>query len=192
MIKLSKKSFLLFVSALAVAAFAMPSLSSASTFDPVGTNHTLTSTNLGFSVPTLAGGAVCASSTFEVTVASATDARVTAATFADCTGNGSLANTTATVTVTGLPWTVTPVGDSFVIDAIHLVNHFETAAGVPGPLVTLTGNLNGPTWTNSTHEGVYSSTGGLSAHIGGLGGSVFPAVVSGTIRDDQQTLTVTT
>ena len=46
--KLSKKGVLLFAGAMAVCAFAMPAMASASSWGVVGTHHTLTSSNLGF------------------------------------------------------------------------------------------------------------------------------------------------
>jgi hypothetical protein len=189
MIKLSKKSLLLFISALAMAAFAMPSLSSASTFEGIGA-HTLTSAGISFSAGApLNAGASCTTAVFEVDVVNTLDAKVTNATFGHCTGTGILAGTTATVTSLSLPWTATPVGDGFTISGINIVNHFEGAA--PGPDVTLEGSLLGGTVTNATHTVTYAGT---STSGGGLTvtalGSTAAATVAGDLRDDQNTLVV--
>jgi hypothetical protein len=183
MIKLSKKSLLLFVSAIAMAAFALPSMASAATFDGVG-NHTLTSSNLSFTSTGLGGGSICTSSVFEVAV-SAASARVTAATFSGCTGTDGLLGVPATPTATNLPWTVTPVAGGIVIDGIHVVVHFPAAS----LNVTLSGSLLGGAVTNTTHTLTYTGGTGLLA-TASTGGSA-TATVSGDFRDDQGTLAVT-
>jgi hypothetical protein len=52
----------------------------------------------------------------------------------------------------------------------------------------MTGNLATGVFTTAGHEVVYTNATGLTAHIPALGS--FPMTVSGTIRDDQQTLTL--
>ncbi len=184
MIKLSKKSLLLFVSAIAMAAFALPSMASASTFDGIG-RHTLTSNNLSFTSAGLGGGSICSSSTFELDVVSATHATVTGASFTGCNGIDGLAGVPATVTATNFPWRVTPVGDGFTIDGIHIVAHFPAAALD----VTLAGNLPGAI-DNASHTITLNGATGLTATA--IPGGSAPATVSGDLRDDQGTLTVTT
>jgi hypothetical protein len=173
------------------AALGISSAASASTFDGIGP-HTLTSSNIGFTAAApISGGWSCTTAVFEVDVVSVTDAKVTNATFGHCTGTGTPTGTTATVTATGFPWTVIPVGDGFTISGINIVNHFEGAA--PGPDVTLEGSLVGAVVTNATHTATYAGTaasgGGLTATALGV---LAATVVSGDLRDDQNTLAVTT
>ena len=168
------------------AALGISHTASASTFDGIG-NHTLTSNNLSFTSAGLGAGWACSSSTWEVNVASTTVATVTSVAFSSCTGTDALAGVPSTLTVTNLPWRVTPVGDGIVIDGIHIVLHFPAV----GLSLTLAGNLAGGTVNNPTHTVTYNNGTGLTATaIPGPGSA--PATVSGDFRDDQGTLTVTT
>jgi hypothetical protein len=181
MIKLSKKSLLLFV--VAVASMASASSASAATFDGVG-QHTLTSSNLGFDVAAFGSGSSCASSVFEVNVpVGGATATVTGASFSGCVGTGLLAGA-ADVTATNLPWEITTLGNpgEVIIDGIHITSNF-TAAGV---IVTLEGNLTTP-FNNATHTATYS--GQTITSTSALGTA--PATVTGSLRDDQQTLAAT-
>jgi hypothetical protein len=186
MIKLSKKSLLLFLPAIATAAFAMPSLASAATFDGVG-NHTLTSNNLSFTAGApLNAGSICSSSVLEVKVAvGGATATVTGGTFTGCTGTDGLVGIPAHVTGTGFPWTITrnAVG-VFTIDGIHLA---VVITGV-SPIVTVSGNLGGGTIDNATHTVTYTKAPGLTETFAGFS---VAAPVSGDFRDDQGTWAVT-
>jgi hypothetical protein len=194
MTKLSKKSMLLFAAVLSLSAFALPSMASATSWGPLGTAHTLTSTNLAFTVPAVAAGSICTNSRFHADVAAvaSTTLTITAATFAGCTGTGSAGTgCTATATATNLDWAATGISTSNVtIDRVDVDVVFAGSCMVSGSSVRVTGNLAGGVFTTAGHEVVYTNaTGtGLTAHIPGLGS--FPATVSGTIRDDQQTLTL--
>jgi len=185
--KLSKKGLLLFVSALAVSAFAMPSLASAVTFDGPG-DHVLSSANLGFST-TIQGnaGSSCSTSHFTVTVsASGATATVDSATFTGCTGTGAVAGIPTDVVATNFPWEITTLGSpgNFVIDGVH-VNATITTTG--NPIVTLEGNLNGA-FNNTTNTATFASSTGLTA-TSPLGNSA--ATVTGTLTDNQHTLRIT-
>jgi hypothetical protein len=181
MIKLPKKSLLLFV--VVVAAMASASSASAATFDGVG-QHTLTSSNLGFNVAALGAGWSCASSVFEVNVpVGGATATVTGASFSGCVGTGVLAGA-ADVAATNLPWEMTTLGNpgEVIIDGIHLAFNF-TAAAVT---FTLEGNLTTP-FNNATHTATYSGQTITSTSAFGTA----PVGLTGSLRDDQQTLTVT-
>ena len=82
--KFSKKRVLLFAVAMAVYAFATPSMASASSWGVVGTHHTLASTNLGFSADSTGSTSMCASASFTTRVTSAANLEITTASFAGC------------------------------------------------------------------------------------------------------------
>jgi hypothetical protein len=179
MIKLSKKSLLLFV--VAVASMASASSASAVTFDGVG-QHTLTSTNLGYDVP--GAGASCANSTFEVNVPTGgATATVTTATFSGCVGTGILLGA-AHLKGDGFPWEITTLGvtGQGTLDGVSITANFTG----PAALVTLEGNLVTP-WNNTSHTALFS--GQTLTSTSPLGTQV--ATITGTFRDDQQTLTFT-
>jgi hypothetical protein len=191
MIKLSRKRLLLFVSALAMAGLALPSMSSAATFDGVG-NHTLTSSVLAFTVGGfLSLGWNCTSSVLEVNVAAGgATASVTGATFDGCTGTDRLAGQAATVTTSNFPWTLTRTLTSvFTIDGIHALVHFPGAALD----VTVTGSIVGGAINNTTHTVTYVAATGMTATA--IGGGLFNQSGSmglwGHFTDDQGTLAVT-
>jgi hypothetical protein len=159
-------------------------VASAANFDGVG-NHTLTSSNLGFSVPSLGWGMSCASSIFEVNVAATgATATVTAATFDGCVGTGLL-SAPAVGTATNFPWEITTSGvpGQFTIDGIHITFDFPSI----GVSWTFEGNLEG-TYNNTTNTATFASSTGLTATTS-LGNG--PALVTGTLADDQHTLRVT-
>ena len=82
--KFSKKGVLLFAGAMAVCAFAMPAMASASSWGTVGTHHTLTSSNLGFT----SSLGVCDVHQVRRSlrrVLSTADLQITQSTFAACT-----------------------------------------------------------------------------------------------------------
>jgi hypothetical protein len=183
MIKLSKKSFLPFLSAIAMAAFAMPSMASAANFDGVG-QHTLTATNLGFDAPFLGASSTCTSTVFEVNVATGgASATVQNATFSGCTGSGTAAGA-ADVVGTGFPWTITrTAAGTFTIDGVDIDATFTG----PGLNVTLEGSIDG-SWNNTTHTGDIT---GRSIQLTSALGNGSATVTNGDIRDDQNSLAVT-
>jgi hypothetical protein len=203
--KFSKKGVLLFAAAMALCAFAMPSMASAASWGVVGTEHTLDSPNLGFISDASGTSSQCTRSQFTVNVATALAAEITAASFAGCTVNGPATGLcTATSTATGLPWTATAVTTSNIqihsvdID-VGLENHpGSTTCGAAGLSIRVTGTLTNGEWTGNganQHEITLTpGTGARAAHglvtHSALGNGV-PATVTGTIRDTQQTLTVT-
>lgn len=190
--KLSKKSALLFMGVLAIAAFSVPSVASAASWGAIGTRHTLTSQNLGFTVGApVSGGSICNQATFEADVRSAAILTITSGTFTNCVGTGSAAGCTATVTGTGFHWSATGLTTSNVtIDGVNVDVLFEGATGCSqnGQKVQVTGTLGGGIWSAASHHVTYTGATGTTAHFAGLGS--FPDTVTGTIRDDQQTLTL--
>ena len=188
MIKLSKKSLLLIISALAMAAFAMPSLASATIFDGAGT-HGLTSSNLSFTSAGLGGGSICTSSTFTVNVATGgATATVTGARFTGCTGTDLVVGTPTDVTATGFPWFITrTAAGAFTVDGVRVLVNFTGAFPVD-----LSGNLTNGTINCGTHVVTYTGANGLTATTTPPAAmATAPATVSGTLTDDQQTLCVT-
>jgi hypothetical protein len=170
---------------------AMPSTASATSWDVVGTTHVLDSTNLSFSVPALSAGMICTNSSFDVDVRTSAQLTVTSGTFDNCEGAaGSSLGCTVTATATRLPWTVTASSTTSVsINGVHIDLTYAGGCSLAGTSVTLTGNLGGGVWNQPSHQVTYSGGTGLTQHIPGLGS--FPMTLSGTIRDTQQTLTLT-
>jgi len=179
MIKLSKKSLLLFV--VAVASMASASSASAVTFDGVG-QHTLTSSNLGFDQAGV-GSSSCAHTVFEVDVTGAT-ATVTGVTFTGCVGTSGLLSGPANVSGLGFPWEITTLGvaGQVTIDDVTVTADF-TSVGIPvkleGPLVT--------PFNNATHTATFTGQTLTTTSPIGTG----TATITGSLRDVQQTLTVT-
>ena len=185
MIKLSKKILLLFISAIAMAACAMPSIAFAANFDGVG-NHTLTSSNLSVTSAGLGAGTACTSSVLELNVAAGgATASVTGATFSGCTGTDALAGLPAHVFTTAFPWTLTRAGPgAFTIHGIHLLVIYTPS----GLAETISGTIHGVAINNATHTVTFNNAVGLTATTSGV---TAPALVSGDFRDDQNSLGVT-
>jgi hypothetical protein len=184
--RFSKKSVVLFAGVMAVCAFAMPAMASAATWGPVGGNdHVLTSTNLGFTTDGVTpAGSTCAVAQFTTTV-TATRLDITSATFHRCVGVDALATCTATPVAQRLPWTATPT-TPVVIDGVHVSVTFEHKPGVancpaPGASATLTGNLAGGVFNDTTHTLHLLNATGTTSHFAGVSS---PATVTGTIIDD--------
>jgi hypothetical protein len=199
--KFSGKSTLLFGAVMALCAFVMPSMASAASWGVIGSAHTIDSANLGFTAPAVPGvglvSSSCAETQFSSNVASAANLPITAVTFKNCTGSGpNIGHCTATPDATKLPWTATGTTLTNVqIHNIHITVKFETlpgatppACGLNGQSVTLTGTLTGGAWTSGVHSVDFSSSPGLEV-VGPTGTAL--ATVSGTVRDTQQTLTLT-
>jgi len=191
--KYSKKSSLLFAAVMAFAMLALPTMASATGWETDGTGpraHSLTSSNLSFNVPSIDSGSICTRSEFQVDYVSTAVLTVTSATFDGCTGtggNGTGCNVTAKAT--NLDWTATAPTPSTV--QVHGVDVDVTyaAAGTcafAGQSVRVTGTLTSGVFNNPLHEVVFTNAAGLTAHTA-LGS--FAMTVSGTFRDDQQSLT---
>jgi hypothetical protein len=193
--KLSKKGLLLFGAALAVCAFAVPSMASAGSWGVIGTSHTLDSPNLAFTGIGPGGlsiGSSCGDTQFHVDVRSAAIVTITAGTFRNCTGTGTLgAGCTVTATGTGFHWNAT--GTSTTNVQIHGVDVDVTFEAHPsgstclaaGTVLTLGGTLNGGQWDAATHELTFAADSGLTATTG------TDITVTGTIRDTSNSLTLT-
>ncbi len=183
------------LSALVVCAFA-PAMASAASWGPIGTEHSLTATGLGFTADVNATtqlGAQCADARFTVDVRSAAVVTITSGTFSNCTGTGTAANCTATVTGTNFDWTATGVTTSNVqIHGVDIDNSFSGAScPVAGATARLTGTLTGGRWDPGNHSITLGTSSGLVAHIPALGGS-FPVTVNNQpVIDLQQTITLT-
>ncbi len=202
--KFSAKGVLLFVSAMAVCAFAMPAMSSAASWAPLLSEHTLHSANLGFTAtdPVLGGiSSSCAASTFTVDVRNAAAMTITSTSFTNCTFSGANVGdcTMTAVGTTPTTWTVTGVTTSNVtIDNVRIDVTFENKPGssacvnVNGASLIWTGNLTGGAWSGNganQHSVIYTNAEGLVWH--GATGNNTRLTMTGTIRDTQQTLTLT-
>jgi hypothetical protein len=197
--KFSRKGILLFAGVMALCAFAVPSMASASSWGTIGTEHTLTSNNLSFFAHTAIGsiGSSCADSRFTVDVRSAAELTITSGAFNNCSGTFNATGCTVTATGTSFHWGGTGTTLTNVqISGVRVDVRFETRPG--GPLgscavenqdVVLTGTLNSGSWISAGHEAVYTNATGLTSHSAALGSSV--ATVSGTIFDTAGTLTLT-
>jgi hypothetical protein len=199
--KLSKKSALLFVGAMAACAFAMPSMSSAATWSTVGTEHTLHSPDIGFSSTVVPGiGTLlsqCSESTLTIDVRNANVLTVTSARFGGtCTITGPAIGTcTLTTTATNNPnWTVTaPTTSNIQIHPLVVDLTFEQHPGggcinVVGARTTITGTLTGGQWNGNgagQHGVVFANDSGLFTHnFAGSG----PVTIQGTFRETGGTL----
>jgi hypothetical protein len=197
--KSSRKGVLLFAGVIAVCAFAVPSMASASSWGVIGTTHTLTSTNLSFAEHTAIGvlGWTCADTRIVADVRSAAELTITSGTFNNCAGTGVATGCTVTTTGTSFHWGGTGTSLTNVqISGVRIDLRFETRPA--GPLascalenqdVLLTGSLNGGSWGAAGHEVTYTGATGLIAHSAALGSSV--VTLFGTFFDTAGTLTLT-
>ncbi len=192
--KFSKKSVVVFAGVMAVCALAFPSMASALNWAPVGgADHQLTSTSFSFiTEPLISVGASCAHLSLTGVVDSTSDMTITATSFTNCMGIGQAQPCTATPVGRGFPWTATatsPVVIHRISVTVNLENTPGAASACPAPVtVTLTGPLGVGVFNNVEHgtSMLPPATGtGLSGHPGNLS-----VTVSGTIRDDRQTLTL--
>jgi hypothetical protein len=203
--RLLTRGAMLFLGAVVVCALAMPLMASAASWGTIGTEHTLDSTDFGFTTTIGGFGEVsssCSSSTLTMDVSSASALTATSASFTGCTAIGPTIGTcTATSTATpnpNLDWRVTGVTTSNVqIHGMVVDFTLERAPGVrsapcltvDGFRITVTGTLSGGQWTGngaSQHEVVFDNDTGFVLH----GPSTHPITTRGTFRDTQQTLTL--
>ena len=201
--KLSRKVVLLFAGVLALGAFVMPSLASASSWGAVGSHHVLTSSNIGSVLHSAAIGQItsrCTASSLTFRVVSGADAQITSGTFGGCTMTGvALGDCTVTTALTGLPWTATAVTTSNIqIHGVDIDLTFEQppaggcAASFAGQRLRITGTLTGGQWLGNgaaQHSIEFNNDDGLVWHSPALGTS--PLTISGTFTDDAHSLTVT-
>lgn len=192
------KNVLLLAVVITVSAFVVPSMASAASWGPVGTEHTLISPNFNIDIPGpifLFLNTTCAESTFTAQVRSSAVLAITSATFRGCTSTGSpYGNCTATLTATRLPWTVTAVtATNIQIHNISIHQQYDArpdgtgGCSLVGTSSTVTGTLTGGSWHSSQHEVTYYYGGGLASHRILTGG---PTVFA-TLRDASQSLTLT-
>jgi hypothetical protein len=197
--KFSKKGLVLFAGVMAVCAFVLPAMSSAASWGVVGTEHTLHSPNIQFTTTDPLVGPItssCGESTFTVDVRSTAILTVTSTSFRRCTAVGpNIGSCTATPVGTNIDWEATGVTTTNVqIHNIRIDVRFEHHPGLTdcsllnGQSILLTGTLTGGVWNAAQHEVVYTDAEGLVSH--GATGNNLPVTVRGTIRDTQQTLTL--
>jgi hypothetical protein len=199
--RFSTKGSLLFVAAMAVCAFAVSSTASASSWGIVGTEHTLDSPNFGYSATTGTGSltSTCGETTFTVDVLNAAVVTITQVNFRRCTGVGEVyGRCTVTRRPTNLPWRVTAINTGEIeLHDMHYDDFFEDHPDTPngcalkGFTNTVTGTVRSASWSGNgvnQHEILFNNDPGLEIH---LLGSRSPATTTGTLRDTQQTLTVT-
>ncbi len=199
--KFSKKGMLLFVAAMALCAFAMPSMASASSWGVVGSEHTLNNSSpVGFTAPALGTSSDCATASFTVTVTSTANIEIDNATFTGCTATGAPASVglcTATSTGTNFPWTATAVSTSNIqIHGVNIDVAFEnhpgsTACVGAGLTLRLTGTLTGARWhgNGATRTIELNGADGLVSHSA-VGNNV-PISTTGTVFDTANSLSVT-
>jgi hypothetical protein len=163
---------------------------SATSWDPPGTKHTLTSQDFSFSVAAANAGWTCSQTAFEGDVG-ASQVVVTSVVFTGCVGLGSSVDRcSVTLSTTGLPWTVTPSTSNVQIHGVNIdLTYGPLPCQVPGGRVTVTGTLNAGTFSNAAHDFRFTGGTGLSAHSTIFGTQ--PGTVSGTLTDDQRSLIVT-
>lgn len=201
--KFQKEGVPLFIAAIALCAFVMPSAASAASWSVVNTHHTLDSANfsLAFTHPAVHFTTTCAASTFTADVTSAQILTITTASFRACTATGTAGGTdlghcTATPTGTRFPWAATAVTTANIqIHNIHIDLRMENMPP-PAPanscvlnnsVYSITGTVSGGTWSTSQHQITFTAASGLVADISETTQTV---LVSGTLRDTQQSLNV--
>ena len=181
-------------------AFAMPSMASASSWGVVGTHHTLDTTNFGFAVDASGSLSMCNSASFTARVVNTANIEITSGTFTGCTMAAPGFGATCTLTLAGtFPWTATARTTSDIqIHGVDIDTAFENHPGssscgaFTGISARITGTLSGARWLgNGAGQRTIEPTGatGLVSHVPGLGTAALTP--TGTITDQQQTLTVT-
>ena len=182
----SKRNMLLLGAVMALCAFVLPSVASAASWTPVGTTDgRLDSGNFGFSIPALASGTACTSSTFGVTVDSAAVATVTGVSINNCHGDiGSGVGCTLTTTATNLPWRATAVNTTNI--QVHGLEMDVSFVQTPGTLgecandglpIRITGTATA-SFTAGGRIADFNGATGLVVHIPGVGS--LPAVGRGS------------
>jgi hypothetical protein len=192
--KFSKKGVLLFVGALAVCAFAMPSMASAASWGVIGSHHTLDGP-VGFTAALAGLTSSCSSNSFTSRVDNAGNLTITTATFGGlCTSSVPTAGLDCTTTArgTGFPWRATARTTTLIdLHDVHIDIRFEDMPLRPGSCgalsntnSTLTGTLTNGDWNPTTRIVSWRGASGLHSSTAG------PVTVLGDVRDTQQTLTV--
>ncbi|HEV7494709.1 hypothetical protein [Baekduia sp.] len=198
---MSKKGALLFASAVAVCAFALPAMASAATWHgPFPSTHVFDTLSTSPSQLTATSGPPnnfgwdCGFAQLHVDILSPTDAKITNFGARSCHGTGADVNCTVTLTPQRLPWTLTnPTTHTITIDGLHITVLYEntpgnpTACALPGT-ETLTGDLRNGTWTNAGHEFEFTNAPGLLVHRAGMS---IPFTITGTFFDTSGNLTMT-
>jgi hypothetical protein len=189
--KFSQKGVLHFAAMMTLCAFMMPSMASASSWGPVGTEHRLDS-NIGFVADALSASSMCANAQFTVNVVSTTVIEITGVSFIGCTvasTNALVGTCTLTASGTSLPWTATAVSTSNIqIHGVNINAFLEnepgsTACSASGQPLKITGTLSNASWLGNTNDPRIELSGstGLVFHNPALGTS--PITSTGTLTD---------
>jgi hypothetical protein len=194
--RFSKRSALLAAAAIAVCALTMPSMTSAASWGPALTEHTLHSSDVAITGATIQ--TTCDESTLTGDVSSnGALLTITSATFKRCTTTGSVGTCTTTATATGFPWQATAVTTNNIqLHRVHIDFRYEnhpgsSACAANGAFATAEGTLTNGHWTGNgvnEREIVFSHVPGLTL-TSALGNQAVSWV--GTFRDTANTLTVT-
>jgi hypothetical protein len=194
--KFSKKGAVVFGAALAICAFVTPAMASAANWAVVGSEHTLTATNLGFTTHVAGGnqfGWQCGDWQFTADVRSAAVVTITTATFTNCTGTGLGSGCTDTMKGTNFPWTATGITTSNIqIHGIDIDMFFEGSCTAANQAARLTGTLSGARWLGNgvgQHSITVTNATGLVLHSAAFGSTVV-TVNDALVIDRQQTLTL--
>jgi hypothetical protein len=200
MSRLSKKVLLVLACVLPLPASAMPSIASAANWGVVGTTHDLDQlpTNpLAFISTDGTLGVNCAGFSLHATVTSTAVLTVTAGTFANCMGTGSLGTPCTTTFAGRFPWQTTGLSTTNIqIHNIHATVLYEntpgnaTACPLNNVTATTTGTLASPNhihWIGVSHRETFINATGLIIHsvLGSLSMSI-----SGSLTDRGETLTL--
>jgi hypothetical protein len=192
-----------FAAAMASCVFAIPSMARAASWSVPNSEHTLDSSDVGFTSTTDQGivlSSQCNNSSLTATVTSSTNLEITAASFGgDCTANlNGAATCTVDSAARALPWTATPTtATNVTLDGLHIGLTFTQStpgpgncpAGLIGQNVTVTGRVtSGATFNSASHHLTLSNAEGLVSHS--ILGNGTPVTARGTFRDTQQTLIV--
>jgi hypothetical protein len=192
--KFSRKGVLLFVGAMAVCAFTMPSMASAASWGVIGSHHTLDGA-VGFGSPLAGLTSSCSSNSFTSRVDNAGNLTITTASFGGlCTTSIPAAGADCTTTArgTGFPWRVTARTTTLIdLHDVHIHWRFEDMPGRAGSCgalnntnTTFTGTLTNGHWNPANRTITWNNAHGLHSNTWG------PVTVLGAVRDTQQTLTV--
>ena len=197
-----RRAVSLFAGAMAVFAFALPSMAAAASWGPLNSHHVLDSPNFGFTgniggAPTTS---LCTRSSFTADVVTAVNMQIVAGTFGGLctiTQPAAFGTCTATVVPTGFPWRATAVTTSNIqLHGVHIDLRLENppglstcAGGATGASLTITGTVFGGNWTgNASHSLDFFNSEGLVQHS--AFGNGVPLTTRGLLTDTQGTLTV--
>jgi hypothetical protein len=193
----ARKGAVLFASTFALAAFAMPAVSSAAVWGVGGTSGNLNSGPFTTNVPGQGWGWTCSSSHlgYHVRGPASSTLDITAATYSGCVGTGGLRgpNCAFTLAATGLPWTAvgTTVGNVSLNIANIDVTMTGTGCAFGAGTLQESGTVAGGAWSAPGHSVTYNNVTGLSLRAGGAVVVAAPAVTLSSMFVSNTFLTLT-